>query len=65
MSVQAVTNSDEPVIIAVVQLAAVFVVLANILVDLRYAVLDPRTNSSWPWWFLGRMGGWCECGGSW
>ncbi len=42
MSVQAVTNSDEPVIIAVVLLAAVFVVVANIVVDLLYAVPDPR-----------------------
>jgi peptide/nickel transport system permease protein len=46
MSVQAVTNQDEPAIIAVVQLAAVFVavVLANILVDVLYAVLDPRVR---------------------
>ncbi|MPZ84398.1 MAG: ABC transporter permease subunit [Actinophytocola sp.] len=46
MSVQAVTNSDEPVIIAVVLLAAVFVVVANIVVDLLYAVLDPRIRLS-------------------
>jgi len=46
MSVQAVTNSDEPVIIAVILLAAVFVVLANIVVDLLYAVLDPRIRLS-------------------
>ncbi|TDV54871.1 ABC transporter permease [Actinophytocola oryzae] len=46
MSVQAVTNSDEPVIIAVVLLAAVFVVAANIVVDLLYAVLDPRIRLS-------------------
>jgi peptide/nickel transport system permease protein len=46
MSVQAVTNSDEPVIIAVVLLAAVFVVIANIVVDLLYAVLDPRIRLS-------------------
>jgi len=46
MSVQAITNSDEPVIIAVVLLAAVFVVIANIGVDLLYAVLDPRVRLS-------------------
>ncbi|GAB1513124.1 ABC transporter permease [Actinophytocola sp. KF-1] len=46
MSVQAVTNADEPVIIAVVLLAAVFVVAANIVVDLLYAVLDPRIRLS-------------------
>jgi peptide/nickel transport system permease protein len=46
MSVQAVTNSDEPIIIAVVLLAAVFVVVANIVVDVLYAVLDPRIRLS-------------------
>lgn len=46
MSVQAVVNSDEPVIIGVFLLAAVFVVLANIVVDLLYAVLDPRIRLS-------------------
>jgi peptide/nickel transport system permease protein len=46
MSVQAITNSDEPVIIAVVLLAAVFVVVANMVVDLLYAVLDPRIRLS-------------------
>ncbi len=46
MSVQAVVNQDEPVIIAVVLLAAVFVVIANIVVDLLYAVLDPRVRLS-------------------
>jgi peptide/nickel transport system permease protein len=46
LSVRSVTNQDEPVIIAVVILAAVFVVLANIIVDLVYAVLDPRVRLS-------------------
>ncbi|MGI8870500.1 MAG: ABC transporter permease [Mycobacteriales bacterium] len=46
MSVQAVTNQDEPVIIAVVLLAAVFVVVANVVVDMLYAVLDPRVRLS-------------------
>ena len=46
LSVSSVTNQDEPVIIAVVILAAVFVVLANIIVDLLYAVLDPRVRLS-------------------
>ncbi len=44
LSVQSVVNQDEPVIVAVVLLAAVFVVLANIVVDLIYAVLDPRVR---------------------
>lgn len=46
LSVTSVVNQDEPVIIAVVPLAAVFVVLANIVVDLLYAVLDPRVGST-------------------
>ena len=46
MAVLAVTNQDEPVIIAVVVLAAVFVVVANIVVDVLYAVLDPRVRLS-------------------
>jgi peptide/nickel transport system permease protein len=44
LSVQSVVNQDEPVIIAVVLLAAIFVVVANIIVDLLYAVLDPRVR---------------------
>ncbi len=44
LSVRSVVNQDEPVIVAVVLLAAVFVVVANILVDLVYAVLDPRVR---------------------
>ncbi|HEV3356817.1 MAG TPA: ABC transporter permease [Pseudonocardiaceae bacterium] len=44
LSVQSVVNQDEPVIVAVVLLAAVFVVVANIVVDLIYAVLDPRVR---------------------
>jgi peptide/nickel transport system permease protein len=44
LSVSSVINQDEPVIIAVVLLAAVFVVVANIIVDLIYAVLDPRVR---------------------
>ncbi len=46
LSVQAVTTQDEPVIIAVVILAAVLVVVANIIVDVMYAVLDPRVRMS-------------------
>ena len=44
LSVSSVVNQDEPVIIAIVLLAAVFVVVANILVDILYAVLDPRVR---------------------
>jgi peptide/nickel transport system permease protein len=46
LSVTSVVNQDEPVIIAIVLLAAVFVVCANIVVDILYAVLDPRVRLS-------------------
>jgi peptide/nickel transport system permease protein len=43
-SVQAVGNDNLPVIIGFVIIAAVFVVIANIVVDLLYAALDPRVR---------------------
>jgi peptide/nickel transport system permease protein len=43
-SIEAVNNDNLPVIIGFVILAAVFVVIANILVDLFYATLDPRVR---------------------
>jgi len=44
LAVQSVTTQDLPVVIGIVLLASVFVVAANILVDLGYAVLDPRVR---------------------
>jgi peptide/nickel transport system permease protein len=43
-SVQAIDTDNLPVIIGFVVLAATFVVVANIIVDLVYAVLDPRVR---------------------
>jgi peptide/nickel transport system permease protein len=43
-SVQAVGNDNLPVIIGFVIIAALFVVIANIVVDLVYAGLDPRVR---------------------
>jgi peptide/nickel transport system permease protein len=43
-SVEAVYQDNLPVIVGFVVLAAVFVVIANILVDLLYATLDPRVR---------------------
>ncbi len=43
-AIQAVYNGDLPTIIAFVLLASLFVVVANILVDMLYAVLDPRVR---------------------
>jgi len=39
-------TQDLPVIVGVVLIAAVFVVIANIVVDMLYAVLDPRVRLS-------------------
>jgi peptide/nickel transport system permease protein len=44
--VQSVTTQDLPVIVGIVLLASFFVVVANIIVDLLYAVLDPRVRIS-------------------
>ncbi len=44
VSVEAVSKGDLPVILGFVILAAIFVVVANIIVDLLYAVLDPRVR---------------------
>jgi peptide/nickel transport system permease protein len=41
---QSVTNQDLPVIIGTVMVASLFIVVANILVDLSYALLDPRVR---------------------
>jgi peptide/nickel transport system permease protein len=43
-SVQAIDNQDLPVIVGIVIVAAAAVILANILVDMTYAVLDPRVR---------------------
>ncbi|WP_433535624.1 ABC transporter permease [Micromonospora sp. CA-249363] len=43
-AVDAVKSGDLPTIMATVLIAAVFVVLANVLVDLLYAAIDPRVR---------------------
>ena len=40
--VQAINQQDLPIIVGIVVLAAAFVVLVNVLVDIGYALLDPR-----------------------
>ncbi len=42
--IQAITAQDLPVILGITILAATFVVVANLIVDLLYAVLDPRVR---------------------
>jgi peptide/nickel transport system permease protein len=46
VSVQAIDTDNLPVIIGFVIVAAAFVVVANIVVDLAYALLDPRVRIS-------------------
>jgi peptide/nickel transport system permease protein len=43
-AVQAITNQDLPVIIGVVIITSAAVVVANLLVDIGYALLDPRVR---------------------
>jgi peptide/nickel transport system permease protein len=46
MTVQSLTNGDLPVIMGVVLIAAFFVVLGNLVVDVAYSFLDPRVRLS-------------------
>lgn len=42
LGVQAVSNNDFPLMSAVVVLTAVVYILANLVVDLAYVIIDPR-----------------------
>jgi peptide/nickel transport system permease protein len=46
MSIDGVVSSDLPVVLGVTMLAALFVVVANLVVDILYAVVDPRVRLS-------------------
>lgn len=43
-TIEAIQNQDFPEIMGVVMLAAFFVVVANLIVDILYAVIDPRVR---------------------
>jgi peptide/nickel transport system permease protein len=43
-TVQATSTFDLPVLVTIVLLAACFVIIANLVVDLLYAVIDPRVR---------------------
>ncbi|HET7799904.1 MAG TPA: ABC transporter permease [Humibacillus xanthopallidus] len=45
-AVQAVANNDLPKVLGVTILGAIFIILANLVVDLLYAVVDPRVRTS-------------------
>jgi peptide/nickel transport system permease protein len=44
-AVQAITNNDLPKVLGVTILGATFIIIANLIVDLMYAVVDPRVRS--------------------
>lgn len=44
MSIRAVVDSDLPVLVGTTMVAAVFIVLANVVVDITYGFLDPRVR---------------------
>ena len=46
LAVDSVTDSDLPVITGTVLVAATFVIVANLVVDVLYAVIDPRVRIS-------------------
>ena len=46
LNYEAIINSDFPIVQGTVLLAAVFIVVANIIVDISYADLDPRVRYS-------------------
>ena len=44
LTIQAINQQDLPVIMGVTIVAAIFLVAANVIVDLLYAVVDPRVS---------------------
>lgn len=46
LTVQALINSDYPVILAITLIGSFLVMLSNLLVDLLYPLLDPRAADS-------------------
>jgi peptide/nickel transport system permease protein len=44
IAVQAVNDLNLPIVMATVLIAATFVVVSNVVVDMMYAVIDPRVR---------------------
>jgi peptide/nickel transport system permease protein len=44
-AVQAINNNDLPKVLGVTMIGAVFIIVANLVVDLLYAVVDPRVRA--------------------
>jgi peptide/nickel transport system permease protein len=45
-AIDAITNQDLPKVLGVTMVGAVFIILANLIVDVLYAVIDPRVRLS-------------------
>ena len=43
-TIEAINNQDLPEILGVTMLAAFFIIIANLVVDILYAVVDPRVR---------------------
>ena len=46
LNYDAISHSDFPIVQGTVMLAAMFIIVANIIVDIAYAYLDPRVRYS-------------------
>jgi peptide/nickel transport system permease protein len=46
LAIDSVLKSDLPVIVGITLVSAVFIIVANLVVDLLYAVIDPRVRLS-------------------
>ncbi len=44
LAIDSVSDYDLPIIVGVTVVAAVFVIVANLIVDLLYAAIDPRVR---------------------
>ncbi|MDQ1718385.1 MAG: peptide/nickel transport system permease protein, partial [Pseudonocardiales bacterium] len=44
LTVQSATNGDLPTLTAIVLISATFIIVANIVVDVLYAYIDPRVR---------------------
>jgi peptide/nickel transport system permease protein len=45
MTIRAVVDSDLPILVGTTMVSAVFIVMANVIVDIMYGVLDPRVRA--------------------
>ena len=46
LATEGVSNLDLPVVVGTVMVAAFFIIISNIVVDILYSVLDPKVRVS-------------------